>query len=65
MTRRWEYFRLAGGWLARPVGVLGTVGWIDGIPWEASIFDTEEQADAFVFSKNNSAHDTFNTEATR
>ena len=51
---RWEYFRLADGWLARPVGVLGAVGWIDGIPWSAVPFDTEEQADAFVFSKNNS-----------
>lgn len=26
----WEYFRLANGWLARPVGVLGTAGWIGG-----------------------------------
>ena len=62
--RSWEYFRLAGGWLARPVGVLGTVGCIGGIPWSAVVFDTEEQADTFVFAKN-STHDTFNPEVTQ
>ena len=65
MTVRWEYFRLAGGWLARPVGVLGTIGWINGIPWFAELFDTEEQADAFVFAKNNSTHGTSTSEVTR
>ena len=65
MMHRWEYFRLANGWLARPVGVLGTVGWINGIPWSAVPFDTEGQADAFVFAKNNSTHDTSTSEATR
>ena len=51
---RWEYFRLANGWLARPVGVLGTVGWDGGIPLSAVLFDTEEPADAFVSAKNSS-----------
>ena len=64
MTTRWEYFRLADGWLARPVGVLGTVGCIGGIPWSAMLFDTEEQADTFVFAKN-STHDISTSEVTR
>ena len=55
--RRWEYFRLAEGWLARPVGVLGTVGRDGGIPWSAVPFDTEEEADAFVFAKNRGQYD--------
>lgn len=57
MTHRWEYFRLAGGWLARPAGVLGTVGWNGGIPWSAVSFDTEEEAEAFVFAKNMRQYD--------
>ena len=65
MMRRWEYFRHADGWLARPVGVLGTTGVIGGTLWSAVPFDTEEQADAFIFAKNNSTHDTSTREVTR
>lgn len=30
-----EATRLRTSWCIRPVGCLGTCGWIDGVPWTA------------------------------
>jgi hypothetical protein len=40
-----------GSFVVRPPGTLGTVGWIDGHPWQARFVKSEREAKALVEKK--------------